>query len=346
MKQYFLKTIGAGSLAVILCSSALAQDVVPDKTEKPEKNEQIIIRKKGDKDVKITVEIKDGKTLINGKPAEDFKDADVTIQNIVSDGDNFAFMTPPHIESDHDNLAFITPDPPASPFRGGWSYSNDNVMNDSKTAFLGVTTESVEGGGVKILSISEESGAEKAKLLKGDIITKINDTEVNSPEKLSETIHKFKPEDKVTVTYKRDGKEQKVEAVLGKFRGMKFKSYNLDGMEGFGDMKSLRGLAAPRAYSYSYGGRPKLGIKAQDTEDGKGVKVIDVDDESPAEKAGIKEGDIITDFDSKPINSADDLVTASRASKDKLSFKIKLKRNDKAQEVEVKIPKKLKTADL
>jgi serine protease Do len=337
MKQYFLKSIGVGSLAAILCSSAFAQDETPEKAEKKEKlnkHEQIIIQKKGDKDTKLIIEIKDGKTFINGKPADEFKDDDVTIQNIETDGDNFAF---------------IAPDVRVSPFRGGWNYSgDDNILNESKTAFLGVTTESVEGGGVKILSISEQSAAEKSRLLKGDIITKINDIEVNNPEKLSETIHKFKPEDKVTVTYKREGKEQKVEATLGKFKGVKFKSYNLSmpDMESFDNMKSLRGLAAPRAYSYSYGGRPRLGIKAQDTEDGKGVKVIDVDDESPAGKAGIKEGDIITDFDSKPINSADELVNAARANKDKASYKIKLKRNDKVQEVEVKIPKKLKTADL
>ena len=36
------------------------------------------------------------------------------------------------------------------------------------------------------------------------------------PESLSEAIHKYKPEDKVTVTFKRDGKEQKVTACLGR----------------------------------------------------------------------------------------------------------------------------------
>ena len=36
-------------------------------------------------------------------------------------------------------------------------------------------------------------------------------------------------------------------------------------------------------------GRPRLGIRAQETEDGKGLKVVDVADESVASKAGIKE---------------------------------------------------------
>ncbi|MES1224087.1 MAG: PDZ domain-containing protein, partial [Bacteroidota bacterium] len=202
MKQYLLKTIALGSLAALLSSSALAQDIVPDKPEKPKKNEEIIIKKKGDRDVKITIEVKDGKTLINGKPADEFKDDDISIQNIESDGD----------------FVFAAPDVRISPFRGGWSYSGDgNMLHESKTAFLGVTTEEADGGGVKILSISDESGAQKAGLVKGDIITKINDTAVNTPDQLSRTIHKYKPDDKVTVTYKRDGKEQKVTATLGKF---------------------------------------------------------------------------------------------------------------------------------
>ena len=96
----------------------------------------------------------------------------------------------------------------------------------------------------------------------------------------------------------------------------------------------------------TYAGRPRLGIKAQDTEDGKGVKVVDVDEGSAADKSGIKENDIITEFEGKAVNSADALAQASREAKDKSSLKIKLNRGGSSQTVEVKIPKKLKTANL
>jgi len=92
--------------------------------------------------------------------------------------------------------------------------------------------------------------------------------------------------------------------------------------------------------------KPRLGIKAQDTEDGKGVKVLDVQDESLADKAGIKEGDIITDFNEKPIKSADDLVEQARAARELNSIKVKLLREGKSENIEIKIPKKLKTANL
>jgi serine protease Do len=101
-----------------------------------------------------------------------------------------------------------------------------------------------------------------------------------------------------------------------------------------------------RSYSYSYNGRPRLGIKAQDTEDGKGVKVLDVDGESAAEKAGIKKDDLITEFDGKKVTNTDELASAARESKEKPAIKITFNRDGKSQTVEIKTPKKLKTANL
>ena len=78
--------------AVIMCFAAFtttltAQD---DKGEKGKKETQeIIIRKKGEKDSKITVEIKGDKITINGKPLSEYKDDEVTINKrniIIRDG--------------------------------------------------------------------------------------------------------------------------------------------------------------------------------------------------------------------------------------------------------------------
>jgi len=89
---------------------------------------------------------------------------------------------------------------------------------------------------------------------------------------------------------------------------------------------------APFGQNWTWtGGGPKLGLSVQDTDDGKGVKVIEVDDESNAEKAGIKNNDIITEVDGKAINNADDMVRVVKESKDKVSVMIKLKRDGKTQ---------------
>ncbi len=78
----------------------------------------------------------------------------------------------------------------------------------------------------------------------------------------------------------------------------------------------------------------------------KGLKVLDVDDESAAEKAGIKEGDVITSFDGSEVNNIDKLRELSKAAIDKGNFKVKLTRDGKEQELDVKIPKNLKSTNL
>jgi serine protease Do len=152
-------------------------------------------------------------------------------------------------------------------------------------------------------------------------------------------------DEKISISFLRDNKKRDVTVQLGKRSsdiafapGMNFKNE---------DFKMNFDHDGQFFYNYEKTtGKPRLGIKAQDTEDGKGVKVLDVQDESLAEKAGIKEGDIITDFNEKPIKSADDLVEQARAARELNSIKVKLLREGKSENIEIKIPKKLKTANL
>jgi serine protease Do len=223
---------------------------------------------------------------------------------------------------------------------------------------LGVTTEKVEQG-VEIQDITAESAAEKAGLKENDIITKIDDKKIEDPDQLSKVIREHKPGDKVTVTYLRDKKENKVTAELTKWKGLNMFTTTPGFKMDMGDMnlenimpkapikpRMMAPYEQNRNFNWSFGGGPKLGISVQDTDDGKGVKVIEVDEESNAEKAGIKEDDIITDVDGKSVNSADEIAKIIRESKDKISVMIKLQRGGKTQNIEVKMPRKLKTADL
>lgn len=327
MRRYFIKAIGMAACISFLGSQAMAQQTT-DKNKLSE-NDEIIIRKKGDKDSKVTVEIKDGEVKINGKALSEFDDDNVSIRRRGADAYGRAFVAP------------------RSPFQGGtWNYNDDGARNmrlNTNRAVLGVVTEK-DDNGAKINNVTKGSAAEKAGLKEGDVITKVDDTKIETPEDLSKTIGKYKPEDKAAITYMRDKKEQKANVVLNKRTGgTTYFPENFDFNKNFNfdfNGPQLDGLSMLRS------GSPRLGIKAQDTEDGKGVKVLDVDDESNAAKAGIKEGDILTEFDGKAVNSATELMEAAKNAKDKNNIKLKLIRNGKSQEVEVKIPKKLKTANL
>jgi serine protease Do len=342
MKYFFRKplliVLGA---ALIAPAALLAQQGEKDKEkkdkEKTEKakseNQQIIITRNGNKDEKIVVEVNGDKVTVNGKPIDEYKGDDVIVRHnrnrdawSIGDGQN------------------------------SWGYAGADDFHlfetDSNRAMLGVTTEKADKG-VEIQTINKESAASKAGLKNGDVITKIDDQKIEDPDDLSKVIKAHKPGDKVNVTYLRDDKEQKVAAELGKWKGAGVLSpaYNIqlgDLMAKSRAMPRIRsGVPYGQTYSYNWmGGSTKLGLSVQDNDDGKGVKVIEVDEESNAAKAGLKEDDIITEVDGKAVNGADEVAKIIKDSKDKISVMFKLTRGGKTQNIEVKIPRKLKTADL
>lgn len=68
--------------------------------------------------------------------------------------------------------------------------------------------------GVFVLAVTKEGAAEKAGLKEKDVITKINGVAVISGPQMQEQISLYKPGDKVTITYLRNGKENTTSVVL------------------------------------------------------------------------------------------------------------------------------------
>jgi serine protease Do len=353
MNQPLLKISGSVCLIFLLHTSGFAQEesYTERDTDKGNNYDEIIIRHKGDKDAKVTVEIKDGQVLVDGKPVQDFEDSTISIHKRklrTAEGNNFSFSGP-------DNLNTFSPDildaqamaTTLAPLRNlqGWGYSEDGRASHSSRSFLGVSSSKPDDGdGARVMQVTKGSAAEKAGLRPGDLITKVDDMDITDPQSLTDAVRQHQPGEKIAITFSRDGKVLKDSATLGKSgAAVNIRSY---GPYDNGQFNMRQFM--PRGFGELYGvSNPlKFGIRAQDTEDGKGVKVLDVDDESTAAKAGVKEGDIITRFDGKEINSATALTEAAHAAKDKVSVKISLIRDGKAQEVEVHVPKRLRTADL
>ncbi len=316
-------------------------------------NDEIVIKPKIDKDITVTVEIKDGRVFIDGKPVDKFVDSTVSVHKImVVNGQIFTvghLADPGQFNQDF-NEDFMGPQ---GGLRRGRKLSMDG--KNANRAFLGVNSAKAEddGAGAKVMDVTKGSAADKAGLKKGDLITKVDETVISDPEHLVKAIHTYKPQDKITLTYKRDGKEQKATATLGK--SDEAYNFNFHGQFATPDeqmpgnfnftMPPMPDMDGVHAFSWN-DGRPKLGIKAQDRDEGKGAKVLAVDEASPAGKAGIKEGDIITRFDGKDVENATMLADLAREARDKAKVNISLTRDSKTLEIEVKVPKKLKTADL
>ncbi|GGP69978.1 S1C family serine protease [Streptomyces abikoensis] len=77
------------------------------------------------------------------------------------------------------------------------------------------------GGDGSSPSVTPGGPADKAGLKPGDVITKLDDTTIDSGPTLISEIWTHKPGDKVTVTYVRDGKQATTEITLGERRGDK-----------------------------------------------------------------------------------------------------------------------------
>jgi serine protease Do len=292
--------------------------------------ENIIIHKKGAVKEKLTVVIDSNNITINGKPVDDFKSDDIDIER---EDNDMSF----NLSGDGDISVMPRIAPRIRTF-------NNDMMRKIKTnsAFLGVMSDKTEEG-AKITEVTKESAAEKAGLKEGDIITKINTTAIAGPDDLYKAVGQCKPDEKITITYLRNGKQQTAQAVLGKSNQVRVYSWNSP--DGQFDMKGFD----PQNFSFAWNGdKLRLGIEAQDTEDGNGVKVTDVDDDAdvPAAKAGLKKDDIITQVNGKAISSVDDLKESIKDVKKGDTVKITYKRNNQTQTAEVKFPKELKTIDL
>lgn len=97
---------------------------------------------------------------------------------------------------------------------------------DEKAGFLGVQIQDLSeqlsahfkvknGNGVLVSEVVEDSPAKKAGLKAGDIITKVDDEDIENASDLTLTIRGYEPGTKVSVSVIRDGKKKKLKATLG-----------------------------------------------------------------------------------------------------------------------------------
>lgn len=97
----------------------------------------------------------------------------------------------------------------------GINYPNENMSDDQKRELekeLGTSIK--EGEGVYIMGVPEGGAAAAAGLKKGDLVTKVNGNPVTNGPELQEQVALYKPGDKISVSYKRGGKENTVTITL------------------------------------------------------------------------------------------------------------------------------------
>lgn len=231
----------------------------------------------------------------------------------------------------------VAPPAPAEPF--GQSFS----MFIDGGSFLGVYAEDVnkdnmgryglrEVRGAGITSIVKDSPAEKAGLRKDDVILRFDGETVTSVRKLNRLVSEVAPDQTVRLGISRGGSEQEVAVTISKRKDSMDAFQKLQGLGG--KFEGFEGLGTPGArvwkwegpdanndgFVFALGNNRRIGVSTTQltkqlaeffgVADGKGVLVTSVGDDSPAAKAGIRAGDIITAVDGEKLEDGGDLTRA------------------------------------
>jgi len=323
------------ALFIILGGLAVTANQALGQAKKPKEEKEVeLIEKRlgGTTRKKMTIVVDGEKVTINGKPVGEYKgDEQIIIgDDVIVEGRGRYNIQPGKVRI---------------------------VTGQGNKALLGVVTEKATGG-VEIMEVSEKSGAEKAGLKPGDIITAIDDTNIENPAQLSEAIGKKQPGNEVTVKYLREGKANTAKATLGKMEEITIEADEIE-YNFFGDNGS-RLLGVPRKprepfnweenfrqFPYLAQPKPKYGLSVQDSEEGNGVEVTEVDIEGNAAKAGLKVKDVILEANGKALKNVDQLKSVlEEARESATSVSLKVKRDGKDETITLKVPRKIKTADL
>ena len=199
--------------------------------------------------------------------------------------------------------------------------------------FLGVHAEDVtkenmsrygmrDVRGVGVTEIVKDSPAEKAGLRKDDVILSFNGESVTSTRKLHRLVSESSADQNVRLTISRGGSEQEVSATLSKRQGTgmlnaKIREDIKQKMEQFKkDIPKIK--SGDGTWVINTGSYRRIGIGTQTLTKqladyfgvSEGILVTSVNDNSPAAKAGLKAGDVITAVDGEKVDSPGDISRA------------------------------------
>jgi predicted metalloprotease with PDZ domain len=238
------------------------------------------------------------------------------------------------------------------------------VIGDDGSSWLGVETHEVTSDKAKELKLSAERGvvlgkivpdspAAKAGLKENDVVTEINGQRVEGAAQFRRMIHEIPAGRTIQLTVWRDGRTQTISATLGKSEQGRHAMKMMTPTPG---TFAFRMPEMPEIPSMEWNGsmllsgQPRLGIDAEDLSgqlgaffgapDGEGILVRDVNSGSPAEKAGVKAGDVITSLNGERIRTVGELrekLSAKRDDKDR-TVKLGVLRNKSEISLNVELP--------
>ncbi len=180
--------------------------------------------------------------------------------------------------------------------------------------------------GVGVGNVSKDSPAERAGLRKGDVILQFDGEPVTSTRKLLRLIGESAPEQTVRLTVSRNGSEQQLSATLGKREAVGANTFGLMTPAEPGTQfefppgapRAWERMEGPEVFSFGFGSNRRVGVTTtpltkqladfMGVGGGKGLLVTSVGENTPAARAGLRAGDVITEVNGASVEDTGDFI--------------------------------------
>jgi len=162
----------------------------------------------------------------------------------------------------------------------GWLGVQIQPINEEISKALGLDSEN----GVLVVSIIDDSPAASSDLMEDDIIIKVDNENIEDPKELMKIVAEKHPGDTAVFTVVRENEKLRISVKLG--------TRPIDGKIVKLDTKS------EESQSFDI-----IGLKVSNTENGIGVKISSIKNDSPASSNGFRVDDIILKIGRQPITS-------------------------------------------
>lgn len=240
------------------------------------------------------------------------------------------------------------------------------LSSDEGPSWLGVETQEVTSDKAKELKLPSERGvligrivpdspAAKAGLKEDDVVTEVNGQRIEGALQFRRTIREIPAGRAAQLTVWRGARSQTLTVTLGKAEErQRVRTGVAPGAFSFHVQELPDTIEIPEMPQMDWGGmlmpgmRPRLGIDAEDLSgqlgsyfaapEGEGVLVREVNPGSPAEKAGLKAGDVITKLNDERIRTVGDLHEKLSAKRDDKTVKLGILRNRSEMNLTVELP--------
>jgi membrane-associated protease RseP (regulator of RpoE activity) len=193
-------------------------------------------------------------------------------------------------------------------------------------SYAGVDDFETTDGGITFANVEPPDGpADKAGLVGGDIITTVDGQPVHSDDEMAEILRRIPIGKTVDVIYIRDGETKNTKLTTISREEMK----RLEDV--FGNRPQGRGQ-----FGYEDGEAERVEIPNTKMF---GVQLGEILPNRPADLAGVKQGDIVVEFDGVPIRTSEEFLSRVRRALPYSTIQVVVMRNGERVEIPVKMGK-------